>query len=145
MMKKWNIEFSESKEGNSNSFNIEFYDVSEFTTQEFEISDEIIEEILILAQQKENYNLLHNIRFLRNFNGEDYTNKNVIVILGTTILEQKFGMLYLKILDKSFKLVALWPKEFILQFSDDNKLLINFLSDIVNEPDSFYDISVILP
>ncbi|MHA1310787.1 MAG: hypothetical protein ACTSQO_07625 [Candidatus Helarchaeota archaeon] len=144
-MKKWNIEFSESKEGNSNSFNIEFYDVSEFTTQEFEISDEIIEEILILAQQKENYNLLHNIRFLRNFNGEDYTNKNVIVILGTTILEQKFGMLYLKILDKSFKLVALWPKEFILQFSDDNKLLINFLSDIVNEPDSFYDISVILP
>ncbi len=145
MMKKWNIEFSESKEGNSNSFNIEFYDVSEFTTQEFEISDEIIEEILILAQQKENYNLLHNIRFLRNFNGKDYTNKNVIVILGTTILEQKFGMLYLKILDKSFKLVALWPKEFILQFSDDNKLLINFLSDIVNEPDSFYDISVILP
>ncbi|MHA1752324.1 MAG: hypothetical protein ACTSYZ_08150 [Candidatus Helarchaeota archaeon] len=144
-MKKWNIEFSESKEGNSNSFNIEFYDVSEFTTQEFEISDEIIEEILILAQQKENYNLLHNIRFLRNFNGKDYTNKNVIVILGTTILEQKFGMLYLKILDKSFKLVALWPKEFILQFSDDNKLLINFLSDIVNEPDSFYDISVILP
>ncbi|MHA1268199.1 MAG: hypothetical protein ACTSPY_00310 [Candidatus Helarchaeota archaeon] len=144
-MKKWKVIFGEASTNILDTFEVNFFDVSEYTDQDYVISDDILEEIIILTQNKNNYHLMHNIKQIKNSDGEDYSKKNSVVILGTNILEQKFGMLFIKRLEKSFNLIALWPEEFLFQFSENTHLLIDYLSDIVNSPNSFYDISIIVP
>ncbi|MHA1229954.1 MAG: hypothetical protein ACTSRP_00105 [Candidatus Helarchaeota archaeon] len=142
-MKIWTIEFSDKTETDQKSFIIDFYDVSEYNEKKIIIASEIIEEILVLIENHNNYNIMHNITKLDDPNGKNFMDKDFIVILGTNILEQKFGILFIKCLENCYCLEALWPEEFLLQFLENNELLMDYLSDIVNHPTSFYDISII--
>ena len=143
-MKRWIIKFKESSPDESEFFIIDFFDFTEYNHQIFEIADVIIEDIIFSAENFEHYHILHNIEYLKSSENENFSKKNIVVILGTNILEQKFGLLFLKNLEKSYRLLALWPEEFLLQFINNNSLFIEYLGDIVNNPTSFYDISIVL-
>jgi len=143
-MRKFILKIGNKKINSSDSFILEFYDYVQLIKRVYEISSEIIEEIILKTNEVEHYYVYNdlNIEFLID-NQIDY-NKYYIILLGTTILEQKFGMFFTEGLKNSYRLLGLWPHEFIEELTKDKNLLLNYLTDIIKEPDSFYDISILL-
>jgi hypothetical protein len=151
IMKKWVVKLHESslgKDSNERDFKIEFYDFIEIVNQIFEINDEIIEEILLLTEKYDYFNIMHNIRSVKSYEGHleelDYSNREILVLLGTNILDQRFGFLFLKDMKNSYRILGIWPQKFLEQISENNKLILDYLSDIIHNSNSFIDISIIL-
>jgi hypothetical protein len=67
-----------------------------------------------------------------------------LVLLGTNILDQRFGFLFLKDMKNSYRILGIWPQKFLEQISENNKLILDYLSDIIHNSNSFIDISIIL-
>lgn len=148
-MKKWIVKLHESSLGkDSEDFTVEFYDFFEKVNQIFEINDEIIEEILMLTEKYEYFNILYNIKSVKKYVGHleelDYSDREILVLLGTNILEQKFGVLFLKDMENSHRILGIWPRKFLEQISENIKLILDYLSDIIHNSNSFIDISIIL-
>ncbi|MHA1589493.1 MAG: hypothetical protein ACTSVA_02675 [Candidatus Njordarchaeales archaeon] len=141
-MEEWKVLFAGSSAEEETDFELFFRDVKELIGEYLGLKEEAIEGLRKLLEEKENYNLVVNIkRITPPESGEKFFDIDVAwVILCLDQQDLPYGYLFL-----GGVLVGIWPKEYAEEIGKNAELLTSMLSSVILKPDIWKRVDIIFP
>lgn len=147
---KWVVEFDGEDPGPSDDFVFEFTKIKSVVSDPsiYKISKNFVNNLTMLISSKKNYSIIGNIKKIISPDGTEYTDKAIYALIGFIMFKDtklQVGFLLAEYSDNTFGLLGIWPDEFVRVVEQDNPLLTNFLQLIVNAPEKWNSVYLVVP
>ncbi|MCD6491161.1 MAG: hypothetical protein ACP6IQ_07775 [Candidatus Njordarchaeia archaeon] len=144
MVKKWKVIFEGESPGAADDFTLEFVDIRDIMGKTLGLKREAIEIINDKIKNLDNYHAIGNIKEIVGPEGEDIIEEACIALLAIDQKDLRFGFLF-AFIDNEITLLALWPEGYANAVKEDVKLLSGVIYYMVEKPENWKRVDLILP
>jgi len=148
----WKVTFEGSRKGVADDFTLKFNDIIDL---DLYFLRKTIRQLLDAVAENEHYSIIGNIKRVIGPDKDDYSDKTIYAILGTNNQGIKYGLLLavMKAPEEEEEeedeyrsyIIGVWPKHFYGAVSKDNDFLEDIVAALVDLPETWDDVNVILP
>ncbi len=145
LVKTWNIVLQREEKGTFHDWSISFTDAAEYVG-DLALSERYKDDLIDQIKRNSHYYFMRNIKSVKSSTNDDFSKSSVGLILATTANDNiKFGFLFEDLKLRGLKIIALWPEHFANACKEDPDIHKIFIVRLVQNPEFFSNVSVILP
>jgi len=140
----WNISLNETVSNITDGKTIEFIDVKGIYDSYVGFERSVFNELLENFNKFENYKSKNVINEVKSPEGEDLSDRPILMLVGLDKNDLRFGML-LYLSDEDVVILGLWPEQFFDAVKSDENVLIGALVAFLKAPENWKLVHLGLP
>jgi len=144
MTRTWSVIFEGAEPGTADDFELSFTDLRDVLGGYRGLKEIALNILLELTRKHENYHVIGNIKNIIPPEGTSINESNVWVLLSIDNNNLRFGFL-LSVTTESQLILGLWPEPYVEVVMDDERLLNGVIAAILERPDNWRRVDVVLP
>ncbi|MGQ4891646.1 MAG: hypothetical protein ACP6IP_04055 [Candidatus Njordarchaeia archaeon] len=144
MSKIWKVTFEGEDPGPADDFNLDFIDMNETIGSYLALKKEALDILEKLMKEKENYNVIGNIKDVSIPIPENIPIGAFFALLGIDKEELRFGFLLLMGKDELL-LVGIWPEPFVDAVKENTNIMNAVVGSMLEQPENWRRVDLILP
>ncbi len=142
---KWTVRLEGVYPGTEDDFTLTFTNIRDIA-EPLSVKRYMIQAIADIAQEKDHYSALPNIKEIISDQKETLPHDRASLVLATyKKRKEKIGfLLYLRD-EFTYEIKGVWPAALVDKIRQNDKKIIEILTQLTDEPDLFEDVSLVLP
>ncbi len=142
---KWTVRLEGVYPGTEDDFTLTFTNIRDIA-EPLSVKRYMIQAIADIAQEKDHYSALPNIKEIISDQKETLPRDRTSLVLATyKEKKEKIGfLLYLRD-ELTYEIKGVWPDALVDKIQQNDKKIIEILTQLTDEPDLFEDVSLVLP
>ncbi len=144
MNQLWNIELTESLGDILEGKSLEFIDVRQIYNNYVGFEKSVFDELLENFNKYDNYESENKILGIISPEGENLSDRPILILIGLDKNNLKFGML-LYLGEEDTIILGLWPEQFFEAVKSDENVLIGAIVAFLKAPENWKLVKMVLP
>lgn len=142
---KWTVRLEGVYPGTEDDFTLTFTNIRDIA-EPLSVKRYMIQAIADIAQEKDHYSALPNIKEIISDQKETLPRDRTSLVLATyKEKKEKIGfLLYLRD-ELTYEIKGVWPDALVDKIQQNDKKIIEILTQLTDEPDLFEDVNLVLP